>query len=458
MASTSLFGDPCTGTHKYLEAHYQCVDESQLTTPSTQRPVIPPWLITSPPTAFITSTARPSRFPPVPPTTATSSSIGGQSSAATVSTVLLPDVTPLVTGTGRTNGTGSNIPLVDAPGVVVPSTTTATTTDLAMETKTSLLFNNAKPIRGNSKDAASGGSIGGGDSGAKPGEQLFCGPTQARNLFWNLTRYNDLNVQPCPPGAVGLAKWRCQLQFPHLRMMLKHIDYSQDAQQMRLWSIWQSFWTDFDSGAAADGASKVEVELDKLHWYPQAQPDLTGCHSLWLTSIEQRLKQPNLSLINLVNDLTQVTNNKQLYGGDLLLTMKIIKLIYTKISHSQEQIEDPKQREQVVYELLNGTLKIFSNLIDKRNFQMWQDLSATDRKYILTELLVHLEENSFLLAELIQRERHIVQKVQNICKWILWMGVWMSYLEEVFLTGVKCACRVGGLLRRQEGIQMECLF
>lgn len=306
---------------------------------------------------------------------------------------------------------------------MVPTTATSTS-DLAMEPKTSLLFNNAKPIRGNSKDGPGNGEEGSragssGSSSTNVGDQLFCGPTQARNLFWNLTRFNDLNVQPCPPGAVGLAKWRCQLQFPHLRMMLKHIDYSQDAQQMRLWSIWQSFWTDFDGGIseAVDAAVRlVETELDKRHWYPQAQPDLTGCHSLWLTSIEQRLKQPDLSLINLVNDLTQVTNNKKLYGGDLLLTMKIIKLIYTKISHSQEQIEDPKQREQVVYELLNGTLKIFSNLIDKRNFQMWQDLSATDRKYILTELLVHLEENSFLLAELIQRERHIVQKVQNICE------------------------------------------
>lgn len=24
-ASTSMFGDPCAGTHKYLEAHYQCL-------------------------------------------------------------------------------------------------------------------------------------------------------------------------------------------------------------------------------------------------------------------------------------------------------------------------------------------------------------------------------------------------------------------------------------------------
>lgn len=407
MASTSLFGDPCSGTHKYLEAHYQCVDASQLATPTTKRPEIPPWLITSQPSVFVTSTARPPRLT-LPPVTGASAA-DQQSSAPTVSTVLFREsVTAPVSGV---NETTANIPLVEETGAVVPSSTATTTTDLAMETKTSLLFNNAKPIRG--KGGSNNGSSGGESA---VGEQLFCGPTQARNLFWNLTRYNDLNVQPCPAGAVGLAKWRCQLQFPHLRMMLKHIDYSQDAQQMRLWSIWQSFWTDFDGGLS-QAAIKVETELDRLHWYPQAQPDLTGCHSLWLTSIEQRLKQPNLSLINLVNDLTQVTNNKQLYGGDLLLTMKIIKIIYAKISHSQEQIEDPKQREQVVYELLNGTLKIFSNLIDKRNFQMWQDLSATDRKYILTELLIHLEENSFLLAELIQRERHIVQKVQNIRKW-----------------------------------------
>lgn len=24
-ASTNMFGDPCPGTHKYLEAHYQCL-------------------------------------------------------------------------------------------------------------------------------------------------------------------------------------------------------------------------------------------------------------------------------------------------------------------------------------------------------------------------------------------------------------------------------------------------
>lgn len=27
---------------------------------------------------------------------------------------------------------------------------------------------------------------------------MFCGPTNARNLFWNITRVGESNVQPCP--------------------------------------------------------------------------------------------------------------------------------------------------------------------------------------------------------------------------------------------------------------------
>ncbi len=36
-ASTHLFGNPCPGTLKYLEAHYQCVKGSKLTTNSRNR-------------------------------------------------------------------------------------------------------------------------------------------------------------------------------------------------------------------------------------------------------------------------------------------------------------------------------------------------------------------------------------------------------------------------------------
>lgn len=51
-----MFGDPCPGTHKYLEAHYQCVSAAQTST-TTTRPS-PPWLITSQPSVWSTSTVR----------------------------------------------------------------------------------------------------------------------------------------------------------------------------------------------------------------------------------------------------------------------------------------------------------------------------------------------------------------------------------------------------------------
>lgn len=56
LASTNMFGDPCPGTHKYLEAHYQCVSAAQTST-TTTRPS-PPWLITSQPSVWSTSTVR----------------------------------------------------------------------------------------------------------------------------------------------------------------------------------------------------------------------------------------------------------------------------------------------------------------------------------------------------------------------------------------------------------------
>uniref|UniRef100_A0A1B0DR50 Uncharacterized protein n=1 Tax=Phlebotomus papatasi TaxID=29031 RepID=A0A1B0DR50_PHLPP len=55
LASTSLFGDPCPGTHKYLEAHYQCISALQTST-TTGRPP-PPW-ITSAPSIWTAATVR----------------------------------------------------------------------------------------------------------------------------------------------------------------------------------------------------------------------------------------------------------------------------------------------------------------------------------------------------------------------------------------------------------------
>ncbi len=38
----------------------------------------------------------------------------------------------------------------------------------------------------------------------------FCAPVRMRGLTWNWTRAGDDDIRPCPAGATGLARWRCQ--------------------------------------------------------------------------------------------------------------------------------------------------------------------------------------------------------------------------------------------------------
>jgi hypothetical protein len=40
--NSNVFGDPCPGTHKYVEVHYACSPQS--TTTTTRRP-LPPWFL-----------------------------------------------------------------------------------------------------------------------------------------------------------------------------------------------------------------------------------------------------------------------------------------------------------------------------------------------------------------------------------------------------------------------------
>lgn len=102
-------------------------------------------------------------------------------------------------------------------------------------------------------------------------DNYFCGPRTSRNLFWNLTRVGEVNVQPCPGGATGIAKWRCVYAQPQVHY------------------------------PAVEGENnKVQVV-----WQPLT-PDLTHCRSLWLNSLEVRVNQRDSSLISIANELSQV--------------------------------------------------------------------------------------------------------------------------------------------------------
>lgn len=194
-----------------------------------------------------------------------------------------------------------------------------------------------------------------------------CSPTTARNLYWNWTQGGERSVQPCPGGAIGLARWKCQL----------------------------------------DAA-------DEPQWIP-ATPDLSECRSVWLTNLESRVIEGD-SLISITGDLSQVTSSKTLYGGDMMITTKIIKKMAQKISEDIRTFPDQRQREAIVAELLQGVVRTGSNLLDSSQHPSWRDLSYKEQMRVATSLLIGLEENAFLLADTVVREKTVEQTVKNISK------------------------------------------
>lgn len=150
-------------------------------------------------------------------------------------------------------------------------------------------------------------------------------------------------------------------------------------------------------------------------WHPLT-PDLTQCRSLWLNNLEVRVNQRDSSLISIANDLSEVTSSKTLYGGDMLVTTKIIQTMSEKMFHDKETFPVQRLREAMILELLQGVVKTGSNLLDKSQLSSWLDLNQEDQMRVATSLLTGLEDNAFLLADTIIRERNVVQKVKNICK------------------------------------------
>lgn len=195
----------------------------------------------------------------------------------------------------------------------------------------------------------------------------YCSPVTMRNIYWNWTHQGDVNIQQCPGGTAGFARWKC---------------------------------------------SRIGSEST---WTPQT-PDLSECRSVWLTSLEQRMLLERESLTQITNDLSSVTSSKTLYGGDMMITTKIIQSIAQKMSKDIQTFPDPRQREAIVTEMLSDVVKTGSNLLDASQYASWRDLSHNEQMRVATSLLIGLEENAFLLADTVIREKVVDQVVKNISK------------------------------------------
>ncbi|XP_064215506.1 latrophilin Cirl isoform X5 [Tribolium castaneum] len=354
-ASTSMFGDPCPGTHKYLEAHYQCLPAT--TTTTTSRPS-PPWLITSQPPMW--STVKPSARPPPPPpkvsatppprtTTATSTTVAPSSNPP-------PPIPPIL----PSDADKEDEPETEADFVkpIPDEITTLPYTTITPKKATGVLTESTYP---NTYVPAPSVL----PSWTKDSDSSRCSPKTFRSILWNWTKVNSTDIQPCPGGTTGFAKWRC-----------------------------------------------VEVNSAPT-WHPST-PDLSQCRSVWLTSLEQRIMAGKDPLVSITNDLAQVTSSKTLYGGDMMITTKIIQKMAQKMSQDIQTFPDTRQREAIVTEMLNDVVKTGSNLLDSSQHPSWRDLSYKEQMRVATSLLIGLEENAFLLADTVTRKKTVDQIVKNI--------------------------------------------
>ncbi|XP_076305400.1 latrophilin Cirl-like isoform X2 [Tachypleus tridentatus] len=299
-ASTTVFGDPCPKTTKYLEAHYQCVPET-----TTTRPSLSPITVTR--TLHV---VVPNNISCTTTSTSTISSAGNTLTASAISTTTLASY---VWGN----------PVVLNSSIIVQETTKGSNTSLTPQ-----LTPEAKI----------------------PQELLayHCSPVSSRGLLWNWTEAGETAVQPCPGGAVGLARWECSLET----------------------KSWQT-----------------------------SSPDLSNCNSVWINNLEERIQKGD-SVVNLAGELSMMTKVKKLYGGDMVQATNIVNKLVYKMEDVVEQVADSSQREKVVVELMQSVVDVGNNLLDQMQDESWQELPHDKQKLVASDLLLGLQENAHLLADM----------------------------------------------------------
>lgn len=105
-----------------------------------------------------------------------------------------------------------------------------------------------------------------------------------------------------------------------------------------------------------------------------------------------------------------------MYGGDIAAAVRIIKTIATRMNDQLRSLTNQVSREDLAAELLQLILEAGSNLLEKTRLDPWRDLSNADQMKIATDLLVGLEDNAFLLANVVNTEKILRKSVKNIRK------------------------------------------
>lgn len=192
-------------------------------------------------------------------------------------------------------------------------------------------------------------------------KQPMCKATVIRNLTWPWVSAGDVSMLPCPPGATGFAQWHCLM-----------------------------------------------TSNNEAAYFPST-PDLSQCRSMWLTSLQSRINEE--SPLKIAAELSKNTGGK-IFGGDLVMSIKIIRSLALKMQTNIQTFSLYQQKEVVANDQLASIAQVSNNLLDVSHH--WKDLSYKEQVQMASSLLIGLEENSFLLAETIRRQKVVTHCLKNI--------------------------------------------
>ena len=365
---STIFGDPCPGTNKYVEVHYYCKAQKQSSNTghsgTTNKP-LPPWLLAldaTPSSASTTTTER---------TTESVTSPGSQLLSVTSS---VPDLAgeertvpnPLHKKHKETKLENKGTQTTEKHMI---GDTTSDISGLIVEEH--IVQENPYDIYDDDEDKPEDDS----ETDDFP-EQIHileemvdhCPPRTERNLFWNWTRAGADAIQICPQGSSGFARWRC----------------------------------------GEDG-----------EWEPKSSPNLGDCQSLWLNRMEDRLgrqgdsKDPQ-SISQIALELSGATETRPLYGGDFLIAAKIAQSLAHRTRQELYVMQSQEDKESAVAFLLQAIMKATSNLLDVNRNIVWRDLDYKQRSLAATSLMLALEDNAVLLAETVNNEKRLTEVTNNI--------------------------------------------
>ena len=222
----------------------------------------------------------------------------------------------------------------------------------------------------------------------------FCPPVSARNLYWKLTRGGQMMIQPCPNGATGLARWQCAASSRH---------------------------------EAANWASE--------------QPDLSDCKSVPMTNLEVKVRQEDPENV-LASSLARLTGSRQLYGGDLQSAVAVMRTVASRIQYLLQQREDKfYKKEAFIQEVLLNIVRAASNLLDAKNREAWSDLEVAAQMKVASSLLLAVEENAFLFAEVTNQQEILMESSYNIRKQIIFISL-QIFKSRIYIFCFLCAHKI----------------